>query len=86
MRSTVPTLPGSWTPSSATYRPGDRISGGVREGRRTVNITPWGVFIGLTEAITSSGTVAQRAPSTVTPVVLTTAVMGAWKARASASS
>ena len=61
VRRIVPTLPGSCTPSSTTYRRPVSFSGRALWGRRQVNSAPWGVFMGDTEAITSRGICTIRA-------------------------
>ena len=89
VRQTVPTLPGSCTPSSTRYcRPVSPGRGCAP--RRQTNSAPWGVFMGDREAITSPGTSTSRTPAgsggSSTPSAATTVSSPASHRAASASS
>ena len=90
VRQMVPTLPGSWTPSSTRYRFPASVSGGLVSGRRAKNRAPWGVFMGEMVSITSLGTRTARTSEgragSSTPSDTTTVVRGARHFRASSNS
>ena len=63
VRQTVPTLPGSCTPSSTSRRPSGSASGGAVSGVWHTASMPWGVSTVDTARSSASGTSTTRTPA-----------------------